>query len=121
MPPITRTAFMQISRSINSVGDSFFTQINLYKNNGKRTRLPLLDLEGNYHWAQVLKRFSDYWLLQSIIPFENRTRQSTYKALAHASVLLHFQKQPYGDSTSSRQANDARADMSVLSAESQDP
>ena len=121
MPPITRTAFMQISRSINSVGDSFFTQINLYKNNGKRTRLPLFDLEGNYHWAQVLKRFSDYWLLQSIIPFENRTRQSTYKALAHASVLLHFQKLPYGDSTSSRQANDARADMSVLSAESQDP
>jgi hypothetical protein len=31
MPPITQTAFMQISRSINSVGDSFFKRTNLYK------------------------------------------------------------------------------------------
>ena len=31
MPPITQTAFMQISRSINSVGDSFFKRTYLYK------------------------------------------------------------------------------------------
>ena len=45
MPPITQTAFMQISRSINSVGDSFFKRTYLYKNNGRRTRLPLFCLE----------------------------------------------------------------------------